>query len=455
MSGMEQIQKFALQQTLSPQMRQSLQILQAPLMELKGLAVTEMMANPTLEEEPPSESEESSLSDKELSSLEDEWNTYYVQSTTPSDAEQRHQFLINSLTETNTLQRFLAEQVEWMGMGKEDKRIAAWIVGNIDEAGYLEASVEEIARSARVDMAKIEEILNRIQTLEPAGIAARNLRECLLLQLQRQKREESLENRIIASHLEALGRRKLAEIAKALQVPLSEVSKAADRIGHLNPKPGRIFADPSELSVIVDVIIEKGEDGEYCIFLNNDDLPRLRINSSYKELLSQSGSSLEVRDYIREKVRGGRFFIRSIQQRQETILEIARQIVSRQRDFLENGLESLRPMTMGQVAQAVGLHETTVSRAVSGKYMGTPQGVFEMKYFFTSGYQTAKGESVSNESVRKAVSEMVNNEDPSQPWSDQDMVALLKEKGLPIARRTVAKYREQLSILPSHLRKKF
>lgn len=454
MLEMKQTQGLALQQTLSPQMRQSLRILQAPLMELKGLVSMEMMVNPTLEEEPSPDSESIALSEDEPSSLEDEWSTYYVQSAVSLDAQERHQFLINSLTEASTLQRLLSKQVGWLGLEREDGRIAAWIVGNIDDSGYLEASVQEIARLAGAEEARVEQVLKRIQALEPAGVAARDLRECLLLQLQRQKKEDTLESKIVSLHLDALGRRKLIEIARALRVSLAEVSKAMDNIGRLNPKPGRALAGDPEFSVAVDVVVEKDENGAYQIALNNSELPRLRISPSYKDLLSQTGKGPEVREYVREKIRGGRFFIRSIQQRQETLLAIAQQIVNRQQEFLEEGPGSLRPMTMAQIAAAVGLHETTVSRAVSGKYIATPQGIFELKYFFTSGYQTAEGESVSNASVRKAISEIVSKEDPYRPWSDQEMVALLKERGYPVARRTVAKYREQLSILPRHLRKK-
>ncbi|MGB8465515.1 MAG: hypothetical protein WCE49_11260, partial [Terrimicrobiaceae bacterium] len=197
-------------------------------------------------------------------------------------------------------------------------------------------------------------------------------------------------------------------------------------------------------------------DGDaYMVSLNDDEVPSLRIGDGYKDMLSQSAGDREVRDYLREKIRGGRFFIRCVQQRQHTLLNIAREIVERQRDFFDLGPAHLRPMTMSKVAQAVGVHETTVSRAVSGKYMATPRGLFELKYFFTSGYTTDNGESVSNESVRQAIAEIVRSEDSRHPLSDQDIVAMLSERGLPIARRTVAKYREQLGVLPSHLRKSF
>lgn len=459
MSALVQAPKLSLQQTLSPQMRQSLQILQTPLMELKTLVAAEMALNPALEEElhpSPSHTEELPLTDKGPSPLEEEWNTYYVQST-PEAQQQRHQFLINSLTEPSTVQRFLGEQIRGMGMDRCDIPIATWIIGNINESGYLEASVEEIARLVRTDRQKVEAVLARIQTLEPAGIAARDLRECLLLQLQRQKKGNSLESKIVASHLEDLGGRKFTHISKKLRVSLSEVHQAAEFIARLDPKPGQAFAETPAPPIVPEIIVEQeeGKETEYRVSLNNDDLPRLRINALYKELLSQSQHPLEVRSYIRDKIRAGRFFISSIQQRQETILQIAQQIVAHQLEFLKNGPASLRPMTMAQMAQAVGLHEATISRAIAGKYMATPQGVFEMKYFFTFGYHTAEGPAVSSVIVRNALLEIIHKEDPANPWSDQEIADLLKEYGLPlIGRRTVTKYRDQLAILPSHLRKK-
>jgi RNA polymerase sigma-54 factor len=255
--------------------------------------------------------------------------------------------------------------------------------------------------------------------------------------------------------MEDLGRRRFPEIARRMGVSVEDVQKAAGNIARLNPRPGQVFAAAPQNYVLPDVIVEK-VDGEYQITLNNDQIPHLRISNLYKDIIaSGNNQSGEVKDYIRDKIRSGKFLIRSIHQRQQTIFNIAQQIVSRQRDFLEDGPSHLKPMIMREVADAVGVHETTVSRAVSGKYMATPQGVFEMKYFFTSGYQTATGESLSNISVKEAILDLVKHENGSAPLSDHEIFEILGERGIPIARRTVAKYRDELNILPSHMRRKY
>jgi len=281
------------------------------------------------------------------------------------------------------------------------------------------------------------------------------LRECLLIQLHRQGKEQTIEYKIVSEHMEDLGRRRFPEIARRMCINVEEVQKAADNIARLNPRPGQVFAAAPQNYVLPDVMVEK-VDGEFQISSNNEQIPHLRISNLYKDIIASGNTQTgEVKDYIRDKIRSGKFLIRSIHQRQQTILNIARQIVSRQRDFLEHGPSHLKPMTMGEVADAVGLHETTVSRAVSGKYMATPQGVFEMKYFFTSGYQTATGESLSNTSVKEAILDLVKRENGSAPLSDHEIVEILGERGIPIARRTVAKYRTELNILPSHMRRKY
>ena len=220
------------------------------------------------------------------------------------------------------------------------------------------------------------------------------------------------------------------------------------------PAPRQIFADLPQNYVLPDVTVEK-IDGEYQIILNGEQIPHLRISNTYKDIMAQDGNGSEVKDYIRDKIRSGKFLIKSIHQRQQTISNISHQIVARQREFLEHGSAHLKPMTMVQIADAVGVHETTVSRAISGKYMATPQGVFEMKYFFTPGYQTASGEAMSNTSVKEAILDLVRSEDGSSPLSDKEVVEILSERGIPIARRTVAKYRTELNILPSNMRRKY
>ena len=458
MAGMEQIQGLALQQTLSPQMQQSLHILQAPLMELRQLVTAELEVNPTLEEEPREVAAEADGQESQKTDLGDQWTEYYAQRATSepwtADAQARRQHFFDSQTRPPTLQQHLLDQLSGSDITVRQRGIAVVVIGNIDEQGYLRATTAEISSQAGCLEEEAEKVIEVVQGFEPAGVAARDLSECLLIQLHRSGRQYSLESRIVQHHLEELSRRKLPEIARQFHVSLKDVQEAAEAIARLEPRPGRPFSAEDEQTILPDVVVERDRDS-YTVSLNDDEIPSLRIGDGYKDMLSQSNTDREVRDYLREKIRGGRFFIRCVQQRQHTLLNIAREIVERQRDFFDLGPAHLRPMTMSKVAQAVGVHETTVSRAVSGKYMATPRGLFELKYFFTSGYTTDNGEAVSNESVRQAIAEIVRGEDSRHPLSDQDIVAMLSERGLPIARRTVAKYREQLGILPSHLRKSF
>jgi len=453
MAGMDQIAGLALQQTMSPQMQQSLNILQAPLTELRQLVDTELRENPALEEVSP---ENPAEEPERRSELEDQWNEYYAQRAVAEpwtrEALEKRQHFLDSQTRPQTLQEFLLEQLLTASWTKPEARIAVEIIGNLDEQGYFRADAEDVAYAAGSDALEVERVLEKVQEFDPPGIAARNLGECLFLQIKRQGRQYSTEARIVRHHIEELGRKKIPEIAAALGIPVPEVQLAAGEIAKLDPRPGRAFSSEPEQIVIPEIIVERDGDG-YSVRLNSDEIPVLRISDSYKDMLPDS--SREVRDYLRDKIKGGKFFIRSIQQRQQTLMNIGREIVFRQREFLGHGPAHLRPMTMSQVADAVGVHETTVSRAASGKYIATPQGIFEIKYFFTHGYTNSEGESVSNESVRQAILAIVREESARHPHSDQAMVRLLKEQGLAVARRTVAKYREQLGILPSHLRKSF
>ncbi len=458
MAGMEQYQGLALQQTLSPQMQQSLNILQAPLMELRQMVAAEMQVNPVLEEERRESAEAPEPAAAEPGGLETEWTEYFSQraSSEPWTAEalERRQHFFDSQTKPQTLQQHLLEQMAGSALDVAERGVAMVIIGNVDDRGYLRSTLEEIASQSGCSLELAEKVLGMVQAFDPAGVAARDLAECLLIQLQRTGRQYSLESRIVQHHLEELGRRKLPDIARHLRVTVDDVQEAAEAIANLEPRPGRPFSGEDEQTILPDVVVER--DGEtYVVSLNDSEIPALRIGDDYKDMLSQPASNREVRDYLREKIRGGRFFIKCIQQRQQTLLNISKEIIERQRMFFDEGPAHLRPMTMSQVAAAVGVHETTVSRAVSGKYMSTPRGLFELKYFFTSGYTTSEGQSVSNESVRQSIAEIVKGEDPRKPLSDQDIVALMTDQGVKIARRTVAKYREQLNILPSHLRKSY
>jgi RNA polymerase sigma-54 factor len=464
--GIHQFQNLTMQQVLAPQLQQSLHILQAAALELQNIVQQELQTNPVLEEETGTvESEERPKDDGEfqeeferLAKLDEEWRDYMAQnvsysSRNPED-EERRQFFFDSIASQETLQHHLWEQLNTADVNKSQQEAAELIIGNMDDLGFLQASLEEISQNTGHPLGELEEMLSLIQTFHPVGVGARDLRECLLIQLRRLGKEQSLEHQIVDEHLEDLGRKRLPELARRLGVSVEQVQKAANFISTLDPKPGQIFTSDPNNYVLPDVSVDKVGD-DYTVSLNSDQVPHLRISKTYKDLMTHGANGTEVRDYIREKIRSGKFLIKSIHQRQQTILNIANEIVKRQREFLENGSASLKPMTMVQIAEAVGVHETTVSRAISGKYMSTPQGVFEMKYFFTPGYQTAAGATLSNTSVKEAISDLVRNEDARNPMSDKEIVEILSDRGIPIARRTVAKYRAELNILPSNLRKQY
>jgi RNA polymerase sigma-54 factor len=468
-------QSLALQQVLSPQLQQSLLVLQTPLLELRNLVQQEMETNPVLEEiaettaaderaETEAATDDNFKDDFEkLASLDEEWRDYMAQSASYSsdsfrrsqEAQDKRQFFFDSIPVQETLQQNLLGQLNQNVLNASDRKAAELIIGNIDDNGFLQSTSEEMALNSGIPKEDFERMLALIRSFHPAGTGARDLRDCLLLQLERQGEMNSLEYKIVSEHMEDLGKRRFPEIARRIGTSVDDVQKAAGNIAHLNPRPGQVFAAAPQNYVLPDVTVEK-VDGEYQIILNNEQIPHLRISNLYKDIIASGNTQgSEVKDYIRDKIRSGKFLIRSIHQRQQTISNIAQQIVARQRDFLEHGPSHLKPMTMGEVADAVGVHETTVSRAVSGKYMATPQGIFEMKYFFTSGYRTATGESLSNTSVKEAVLDLIKHEDGHSPLSDEEIVKILAERGIKIARRTVAKYRTELNILPSHMRRKY
>jgi RNA polymerase sigma-54 factor len=489
-----------MQQVLAPQLQQSLALLQAPTLELKALVEQELQQNPLLEEVQAEEQEQSDRPNAEmdtqmitkaevadpaeppadvnfdpatekpsadpvddfqaeferLTQLDQEWRDHFAETNIPMRAspedEEKRQFMFDSLATGTSLQEHLLEQVRLSEVTDEQRPIADMLIGNIDDYGYLKATVEEMAFSTSLPPDKIAEVLKVIHSFYPPGVGARDLRECLMLQLERQGRQKTLEYRIVRDFMDALGKRRIPEIARGTEEDVVDVQKAIARIGLLEPRPGRAFLPDNDQYVLPEVfVVKQGE--EFVVSTNNEQIPHLRISNTYKDLMAKADASPEVREYIREKIRAGKFLIKSLHQRQQTILNIGREIVNRQREFMEKGVAFLKPLTMVQVAEVVGVHETTVSRAVSGKYMQTPQGVFEMKYFFTSGIQTASGEGMSNTSVKDMIADIFQNEERSKPLSDQEVVMMLSEKGIVIARRTVAKYRSELNILPSNLRK--
>lgn len=457
MAGMDLTMGVAQQLTLSPQMQQSLQLLQAPVAELRQLVASELASNPVLEEEAPSQEgidPTEARRNERISSLQEEWRDYMPQSKaapshSPED-EERRRFLFDSQTSHPTLRDIVIEQAA--GFPPREQRIVEVIAGNLDENGYLRVSPGELAASAGVSEADLDLVLKKVKEFEPAGVAATDLTGCLLLQLERRGEGHGIAARILSHHLSQLARHRYDEIARDIRTPLNEVVAAARLIASLEPKPGRPFSSVDEQGVIPDLIVIAEGEG-FVVRLNEEDLPRLKISREYKDMLAARGENEELLLYLREKIRGARVFLRSMQQRQQTLLAIGNQIVARQTEFFRMGAGGLKPLIMAQIAETVGLHVTTVSRAVSGKYMETPRGIFEMRYFFTPGYQNVDGTSVSNEMVKGAIREMVDQETPRTPLSDQEIVDQLSERGLKVARRTIAKYRDQLGILPSHLRK--
>src|SRR5438552_504691 len=406
--GLHLSQKMSLQQVLAPQLQQSLALLQAPTLELKALVEQELQQNPVLEEVAAEEIEQKEKPEREgdttilpdpteppadvtfdpatekgtapvddfqaeferLTQLDQEWRDHFAQTNLPmrqsAEEEEKRQFMFDSLVAGTSLQESLLEQVRLSEVSDEHRPIAELIIGNIDDYGYLKSSVEELAFSANIGPEKVQEVLKTIQTFHPPGVGARNLCECLLLQLQRDRREKSLEYRIVDEFFDALGKRRLPEIARGTGEGVEDVQKSVARIGLLEPRPGRAFLPDNDQYILPEVFVSKVGD-EYVVTTNNEQIPHLRISNTYKDLMAQADSSAEVREYIREKIRAGKFLIKSLHQRQQTILNIAREIVKRQRDFMEKGVALLKPLTMVQVAEVVGVHETTVSRAVSGK----------------------------------------------------------------------------------------
>lgn len=463
MSGIGLQQNLSLGQTLSPQMQQSLHFLQAPVLELRTLVQQEIQTNPVLEEnteEPAAEQEEEDWQEEpsDTSRASDDWRDYFSQNRESrqsiEDAQAKRQFFFDSQVKGESLSDHLIGQLILATSQEALLKAGEEIIGNLNDDGFLTVSIEEISAATGLDIDLCLQALHLVQSFHPAGVAARDLSESLRLQLLRRgKAEDSLECRLVSHDLDRLGRKRYQELARDYKVPLDRIREAAQVIAQLNPRPGAAFSPDEPQNIVqVEAAFVRNHDG-WDVVLHNDAIPRIRINDTYKDLLGHESKDAGLKDYLREHIRSGKFLIKCLQQRQQTIENILREIIRRQSDYLEHGNAHLKPMTMSQVADAIGVHETTVSRAVAGKYVQTPHGVVPMKFFFTSGYKTADGESLSNTSIKDAIAELVSREDPANPLSDAEIVTILKERGIDLARRTVAKYRSELNILPSNLRR--
>lgn len=461
-------QSLSQNQTLAPQMRQSLEILQANTLELGQLITQALEVNPVLEDIIDHESLDE-ITDQEAPDTDDfdDWQDSYDDDVrdlaimerrnkgTDHDAAERREHFYNSIVAPLSLQEHLAEQIRGSGVDEQRQTDAIVVVGNLTDHGFLDSPLEELSLGVGIPLKRLEKGLTLIQTLDPPGVGAADLRECLLMQLWRLGLAGSLEAKIVDEHLDALARNHFPQISKSLHVHLDQITEAVEHIRALDPSPGSRFLAGGNPYVQPDVRIFRGEFDDWQAELTGSYLPRLRINDQYKDILSSSTGDKKTRNYLRNQIRDGRMIIRAVDQRQETILAIAREIIDRQEPFLKNGTRFLKPLTMNDIAEVIGVHPTTISRAVAGKYIDTPHGMMEMRKFFATGYQTSDGTDISNEGVREALQDLIEGEDSGKPLSDSKLEKLLKEQGISVARRTVAKYREQLGILPSHLRKKY
>jgi len=459
-------QSLSQSQTLAPQMRKSLEILQANTMELSQLLRQALETNPTLEditevtsldEDSPDPDEADSLG--YMNETDDDWRDRSIlegrNNQWTQEDEERRQRLYDNIVAPETLQQHLNHQLDLSLVEPGIREAARAILGYLDDRGFLRIPLTEIAATDSLPLSKLKAAHALIKTFDPSGVGASGIPEALLIQLARSSGTETLEYKIVRDHLEDLARKRHPQIARALGTTLERIAEAADNIGRLSPNPGGEFDPTGNPYILPDVVIERDDGGRWGARLTGEHLPSLRINDFYKDMIGKNGVDPKARAFLRDQIRDGRSLIRSISLRQETILAIAHKLIEQQTAFLEKGPRHLRPLTMNDIADELELHATTVSRAVAGKYILTPQGLMEMRAFFATGYQTEGGAEVSNAGVREAIQQLITQENPAKPLSDDAITKALQKQGIKVARRTIAKYREQLNILPSHLRKSF
>ncbi|MBI3785642.1 MAG: RNA polymerase factor sigma-54 [Deltaproteobacteria bacterium] len=484
-------QKLSQQLVMTPQLRQAIKILQVSRAELETLIDEELAENPVLEEDQdvedaqreqperthdqeateqavadPAEWPEPTLQRETTNEVEAsdrmgeiDWKEYLdnygndwhsLGASNDSDDEKRPT-IENTMVRSSSLTEHLIWQLRMAGVNPIEESIAAIMIGNMDKDGYVHVDVEDVAFQTGQDYDLVDGVLRRIQDLDPPGVGARDLRECLLLQLRAEGKEDSIPASIVRNHLGLLESKRYDKIAKDLGVTIEEVVGAASYIATLEPKPGRNFGEGDIRYITPDIYVQKvGED--LVVTLNDEGLPRLRVSNFYRRVLGDSETG-DAKRYIQEKMRAAAWLIKSIQQRQRTLYLVTQSIVRFQREFFEYGISHLKPLVLKDVAMDIGMHESTVSRATANKYVHTPQGTFELKFFFTSSLQKADGDEVSAESVKERIREIIAQEDPKHPLSDQHIAKMLASEHVGIARRTVAKYREMMGVLPSSKRR--
>ena len=481
--------KLALRQTqrvvMTPLLQQAIQLLQLSTIELEQVVRKELEENPLLEEvptetgdtnspateatpegpttptvtsEPPAEpvSKETATVDGERADeLPFDLNQAIFDEPderTPVSMEEREDLPFENLSGNDTLSLtdHLMEQLRFAAADPVTLRVGEAIIGNLDEDGYLRADLTEIAEGTGHPVEAVEAALRLVQGFDPRGVAARSIQECLLLQVTADPEPDPVTVEILERYFEDLGRRRYAEIARAMKLSTDRIMESVEEIQTLEPKPGRRFGGGDSRYIVPDVTIQKiGAD--YVVLLNEEGIPRLRVNSLYRSLLRRSSD--EAKQYVEQKIRSAVWLIKSVEQRQRTLRRVAQSLVNFQREFLDKGIAHLRPLALRDVGDDISMHESTISRVTTNKYVQTPQGLFELKFFFHSGIASKDGAMVSSVSVKKIIRDMVDAEEASTPLSDQEIAQALHGQGLTIARRTVAKYREELGVLPSHQRR--
>ncbi|MCF6096848.1 RNA polymerase factor sigma-54 [Thermovorax subterraneus] len=450
---------------MTPELRQAITILQLSSLELCDYIEQELLNNPLLDKE---EDEYTAFSEDgmrvdEGKTNEDtiEWEEYLQDYFDwdflrfPKERKEEETSFENFVSANQTLQEYLLMQLRLAAADKKIFKIGEFLIGNLDKNGYLTVSVQEAARILRVREEEVEEALKVVQTLDPPGVGARNLQECLLIQVEQKGIKDPNLYELIKHHLKDLAEARYTRIAEKLNVPLSKVQELKDIVLSLDPKPARNFSSANEIQyVIPDAVIEK-VGNEYVVIMNDSVTPRLSINPYYRSLLMSEDKESLTSKFLTRKLEAALWLIKSLEQRRMTLYKVIKAIVEVQREFLDKGISGLKPLTLKQIADVVGVHESTVSRAISGKYVQTPRGVFELKFFFQNGLENENGSSTCAETIKKMLKEMISNEDPYNPLSDQMIADDLKKKGIRISRRTVAKYREQLGIPSSAKRKRY
>lgn len=480
MSGpfLSQSQKQTQSLTIAPQLQNSLKILQSASFDLRTAILAELQRNPLLEELPiegvsveaeseliqensDSRNDELDFDSDDFSILEkisDDYMENQMMDTVISGSDlqiqERRDHFLNSLTQEESLQQHLIDQITLCDCDETTKENLVLLIGSLDENGYLNESPSNLSLQLNIPYPQFLEALDILKTFNPAGIGAKDLQECLLIQLKRKQKEDSLAHTIIDETYPLLLRRRIQEIAKKLKVSDEAIQKALEEIASMDPSPGKRFSADTNNVIEPDIKIYL-EDNIWKIELNNEYIPKLRISQKYKDLLAQGNLGKKEKEYLVENMRSGKFLINSLDQRQNTLKKISQKIIEQQPKFFVKSNPSLQPMTMQQIADDVGVHETTISRAIANKYAKTPHGVFPLKHFFNSGFTSESGETIANRSIKETIEKIIQKEDPKKPISDQAISKELEKEGIKIARRTVAKYREQQGILPTHLRRRF